>query len=367
MKLKKNMNSRINNNKKLRYIDTDITMLYKAATNSPTVLNNIKSLASLNSTININKFKYPMVYIKQNCSCIEPNNISKLNNELKKLKQINSNNNRGIFKKINLKPNPDINLLNLSHSLRQKTQVNNSLNFLGVTNLKENNSLSKDKSKNNNKNKTKFAKTGLLLRKKLIKNKINKNKSIKQNKTSILNKSEEFLNKKSLFGFLREDNRSNNFNNYNFLFSNYKIKNRSKKELNLKEDELTKDEISLLMKKVDLMLEEKLLYKKKNLDLIKENKKLKEQINRINKERNEEKEKYNKELINIYEKNNEIIKENKDLKNEILILKSKLNELIQTNQMFKEKIESKKFNYIDSFCSSFGLLSLPTTERFKNK
>jgi hypothetical protein len=125
---------------------------------------------------------------------------------------------------------------------------------------------------------------------------------------------------------------------------------------------ITKDEYSLLIKKINILLEEKKLYIKKFVILQKENQKLKEEI---------ASKKYRKDEINeIKSLNDELKKQNHHLKEEVNNLKSKINELLAINKKntFKEKLlEDIPMGYFESFLSTIGGLSLPSTERYIKK
>lgn len=261
-----------------------------------------------------------------------------------------------------------------SHSLK-KNELNNSLNYLGATNLKKNIFIFKDKKGKNNlnalsniinlkKNSIPF-KNDMLKKRKIQKM---KNKSKMFNMTVEDMKSSIYSNENAFTNSIEEN--KDNFNSTFITDNNNKynkftlIQNNSKFNENhlLKYETITKDEYSLLIKKINILLEEKQIYKKKVVFLQKENQKLKEEVNS---------KKYRKDEINeIKSLNDELKKQNHHLKEEVNNLKSKINELIAINKKntIKEKLlEDIPLGYFESFLSTVGGLSLPSTERYIKK
>lgn len=281
-------------------------------------------------------------------------NIKNLNNKLKLLNisTKNKDNNKYLFN------------CSFSNSLN-KNELNNSLNYLGATNLKKNIYIFKDKKEKNNLNALSniinYKKNSIPFRNNLLKKrKIEKTKNISKmfnmtedmklssylNENAFTNSNEE--NKNSFNNtFISDSNKHNKFkiiksNNIKFYENHFNTNNSPNNEI------ITKDEYSLLIKKINILLEEKKLYRKKIVILQKENQKLKE----------------------IKSLNDELKKQNHHLKEEVSKLKSKINELIAINQKntFKEKLlEDIPLGYFESFLSTVGGLSLPSTERYIKK
>lgn len=281
-------------------------------------------------------------------------NIKNLNNKLKLLNisTKNKDNNKYLFN------------CSFSNSLN-KNELNNSLNYLGATNLKKNIYIFKDKKEKNSLNALSniinYKKNSIPFRNNLLKKrKIEKTKNISKmfnmtedmklssylNENAFTNSNEE--NKNSFNNtFISDSNKHNKFkiiksNNIKFYENHFNTNNSPNNEI------ITKDEYSLLIKKINILLEEKKLYRKKIVILQKENQKLKE----------------------IKSLNDELKKQNHHLKEEVSKLKSKINELIAINQKntFKEKLlEDIPLGYFESFLSTVGGLSLPSTERYIKK
>ena len=281
-------------------------------------------------------------------------NIKNLNNKLKLLNisTKNKDNNKYLFN------------CSFSNSLN-KNELNNSLNYLGATNLKKNIYIFKDKKEKNNLNALSniinYKKNSIPFRNNLLKKrKIEKTKNISKmfnmtedmklssylNENAFTNSNEE--NKNSFNNtFISDSNKHNKFkiiksNNIKFYENHFNTNNSPNNEI------IIKDEYSLLIKKINILLEEKKLYRKKIVILQKENQKLKE----------------------IKSLNDELKKQNHHLKEEVSKLKSKINELISINQKntFKEKLlEDIPLGYFESFLSTVGGLSLPSTERYIKK
>ena len=281
-------------------------------------------------------------------------NIKNLNNKLKLLNisTKNKDNNKYLFN------------CSFSNSLN-KNELNNSLNYLGATNLKKNIYIFKDKKEKNNLNALSniinYKKNSIPFRNNLLKKrKIEKTKNISKmfnmtedmklssylNENAFTNSNEE--NKNSFNNtFISDSNKHNKFkiiksNNIKFYENHFNTNNSPNNEI------ITKDEYSLLIKKINILLEEKKLYRKKIVILQKENQKLKE----------------------IKSLNDKLKKQNHHLKEEVSKLKSKINELIAINQKntFKEKLlEDIPLGYFESFLSTVGGLSLPSTERYIKK
>jgi len=281
-------------------------------------------------------------------------NIKNLNNKLKLLNisTKNKDNNKYLFN------------CSFSNSLN-KNELNNSLNYLGATNLKKNIYIFKDKKEKNNLNALSniinYKKNSIPFRNNLLKKrKIEKTKNISKmfnmtedmklssylNENAFTNSNEE--NKNSFNNtFISDSNKHNKFkiiksNNIKFYENHFNTNNSPNNEI------ITKDEYSLLIKKINILLEEKKLYRKKIVILQKENQKLKE----------------------IKSLNDELKKQNHHLKEEVSKLKSKINELIAISQKntFKEKLlEDIPLGYFESFLSTVGGLSLPSTERYIKK
>ena len=281
-------------------------------------------------------------------------NIKNLNNKLKLLNisTKNKDNNKYLFN------------CSFSNSLN-KNELNNSLNYLGATNLKKNIYIFKDKKEKNSLNALSniinYKKNSIPFRNNLMKKgKIEKMKNISKmfnmtedmklssylNENVFSNSNEE--NKNSFNNtFISDSNKHNKFkiiksNNIKFYENHFNTNNSPNNEI------ITKDEYSLLIKKINILLEEKKLYRKKIVILQKENQKLKE----------------------IKSLNDELKKQNHHLKEEVSKLKSKINELIAINQKntFKEKLlEDIPLGYFESFLSTVGGLSLPSTERYIKK
>ena len=270
-----------------------------------------------------------------------------------------------------------------SHSLN-KNELNNSLNCLGATNLKKNFYIFKDKKGKHNLNTLSniinYKKNSIPLKTNMLKKrKIEKLK----NKSKMFNINEDmklsnYLNENALTNSIEKnkDNCNNNtFINDRNTYNKFKIikSNNSKyyenqfNTFNINNSQInetiTKDEYSLLIQKINILLEERQLYKKKFVILQKENQKLKEEITS---------KKYRKEEINeIKRSNDELQKQNIHLKEEVNNLKKKINELIsikKKNNTFKEiLLEDIPFEYFESFLSTVGGLSIPSTERYIKK
>ena len=264
-----------------------------------------------------------------------------------------------------------------SHSLT-KNELNNSLNCLGATNLKKNIYIFKDKKRKNNINalsniinykKNPFPFKINIAKKRKIEKSKNNSKMFSLNEDMKLN---NYLNE-NVFTNSIEENKdnfnntficdSNKYNKFNIIKHNTTFYENQFNTHNSQNNEtITKDEYSLLIKKINILLEEKQIYKKKFVILQKENQKLKEEI---------ASKKYRKDEINeIKSLNDELKKQNLLLKEEVNNLKSKINELIAINKKntFKEKLlEDIPMGYFESFLSTVGGLSLPSTERYIKK
>jgi hypothetical protein len=265
-----------------------------------------------------------------------------------------------------------------SHSLT-KNELNNSLNCLKVTNLKKNIYIFKDKKGKNNinalSNLINYKKNSFPFKVNMAKKR--KNEKLKNN-SKMFNKTEDmklnnYLNENVFTNSIEvnKDNYNNIFicdsNKYNKLkiikSNNSKFHENQFNTHNSQNNEtITKDEYSLLIKKINILLEEKKLYIKKFVILQKENQKLKEEI--------ASKKNRKDEINEIKSLNDELKKQNLLLKEEVNNLKSKINELLAINKKntFKGKLlEDIPMGYFESFLSTIGGLSLPSTERYIKK
>ena len=356
-------------------------------------LQNNEALASLNKTFeNIHFEKNSKVKIRKNILSLKSysqnnglifkkfNNVSleEKKNPLNKchtlkkhitLKAINNKNLNYKLKSLNISTkNKDSNksLINcsISHSLN-KNELNNSFNYLGAINLKKNIYMYKDKKGKNNLNALSniinYKNNSIPFRNNLLQK---RNIEKMKNKSKIFNmtkniKLSNYLNENVFTNSIEEN--KNNFNN-TFIsdinkYNKFKIiksnntklyENQFNKQNSPSNENIAKDEYSLLIKKINLLLEEKQLYKKKVVILQKENLKLKK-AKRLN---------------------DKLKKQNNLLKEEVNNLKSKINGLIDINKKnnFKEKIlEDIPLEYFESFLSTVGGLSLPSTERYIKK
>ena len=376
MKLKKKLIINSNDNYIFKYFEPNITALNKTFETSLTTKHSKaksrKNVVSLNSFTNAIKLK-----IKNNKNLI----IYKKNKNSFNLKNnVNNKNNQNKFKTIKIiTNNNDINKLlinsSYSHSLNKKEQYNNnSLNIMGLTNIKESFYPINEINEIHEKNKLYFKKGSDIKKNSfslknhfsILKNKIkfkeNRNKTL-----NILNEKDNMEQNYFENRNLTEENKENTkFHNLSNIFVNNNVDNKKliryikknnnefyENEFNLEnKDNLTKDEISLLIKKYNILLEEKHLYKKKIIILQKENKKLKEEKKLKNKD------------------NNFIKEENEILKKQIIFLKNKINELIgnnNSNNIIKDKIDETHMSYLNSFCSSINRISNPTTEIYIKK
>ena len=308
-------------------------------------------------------------------------NILKKERTLKTINNINLNNKMKLLNSSSINKGSNKFLFNysISHSLNKK-ELNNSLNNLKKANMKKNIYSLKDKKSKNNLNALsniiKFKKISLPLKKRILeKNKFkNKAKISMIEDIKINNYYNENTNSNSIeendynfrSTFINDNNKynklnitdSNNLNHYAKKFKTYN---------SLTSETIIKEKYYLLKKKFNILLEENQIYKKKVLLLQKENKKLKEEISS---------KKYN-ELISkksdineIKKYNDDLKKKNEYLKEEVKILKIKINELTAFNKrnILNENIlEEIPIEYLQSFLSFLGGLSLPSTERYIKK
>ena len=342
-----------------------------------------KAILSLKSYSHNNEF----FFNKINNSSYEEKKIP-LNKclTLKKYITLNAINNKNLKNKLKLlnisTKNKDSNKYLFNSSFSQslnKNELINSLNYLGATNLKKNIYIFKDKKGKNNLN----ALSNIInYKKNSIPFKFNMPKMRKieklKNNSKIFNTTENIklsnsLNENVFTNSIEEnkDNFNNTFagdsnnynkfqiikkNNTNFYGNQFNTHNSPDNET------MTKDEYSLLTKRINKLLKEKQLYKKKVITLQKENQKLREEM---------ASKKYIKDEINeIKSINDELKKQNHHLKEEVNNLKYKINELIAINKKntFNEKkLEDIPLGYFESFFSTVGGLSLPSTERYIKK
>ena len=367
-----NFNNFNTNKIRFHFIENpEITLLNKTFESSKTTKNsqvNKKNIISLEQSKNHHKNNNKIIenfYKKKiNASFAEKLNRKNTIKELNQRRTVHISNNRNYKNKFKttkiITNNTDINkiLINSSyiHSLNKKDQINNnSLKYIGITNLKECFNPLKDKRKSNKLNKI-IKTNSICLKSKLsfLKNKINDNK---KNYLSMGEPWKESFSEKKINLHLTEENKENsnntNINNLSHIYcnNNKQIKYIKKKKFKFyevdydigKKGSLTNDEYSLLIKKFNLLLEEKQFYKKKLCKVEKENKKLKDEIKMKNK----------------------ICNENKFLKREVKVLRNKINELLKNNDnnnniLLNEKNNEIPFELIHSCTGG----SLPTTERY---